>query len=503
MRGAFFRPDRSTAMAAWIVGVLCALVIVKPQEFLAPLAGLPLVYLAFGAVIAAVAIGLIRGKLRASLAPQTPFVIAFFLWAVLVTAVKHPDGLGDQALALLIVFGLYLAVALGCGSRRGVAVFALTYVACAALAATVAIFQGYGPWGCFLGAEDDWEGKGELAYDGRPCAQSFDCRADAPVPWGNYRCERVGPLGTASIGGRVRYRGSLADPNELSLMISLAIPLAFALAASPRPDAPSAPVAPLASSRRLVQLPPLLGDRLITRVIAAVRTLPAVALTGGVGFAVVLSQSRSGLIAFLLVVGIAFIRWAGAIGVVLAALVAPPMLILGGRSGEEATESSDERAELLREAFEFIRDTRGFGLGLGRFTDESSIGLTAHNAYVLAAAEAGIVGMILFGLAIYLSLKVPVVIWFGSTTVSRGTARMAQALAVAILGASIGIFFLSWTYKDILYLLLGASAALYAAARAEDPRLTVRLSGKEAVGVSFGLLVLLVIVWVGTRSHRG
>ena len=484
-------------MPAWIVGALCALVIIKPQELVAALAGLPLVYLAFAAVIVAVVAAVIRGRLRPSLAPQTPFVIAFFAWGLLVTAIKHPEALGEQALALAILLGLYFAVAIGCGTARGLRIFAMTYVACAALATTVALFQGYGPWGCFLGADEDWDGKGELAFDGRACVTNLDCRVDAPVPWGNYRCEHVGPLGTSSIGGRVRYRGSLADPNELSLMISLALPLAFAIvAAPPRP-------APLRSPRRLVLLPPLLGDRLIWAVFAALRSLPALALSAAAGFAVILSQSRSGMIAFVLVLGIAFIRRAGVLGVVVAALAAPALLLLGGRSGVEADESSDERAELLREAFEFIRGTRGFGLGLGQFTDESSIGLTAHNAYVLAASEAGIVGLFLFGLALYLSLKVPVLVWRARARLTWGTARLGGALGVALASVAIGIFFLSWTYKDILYLLLGASAALHAAARAEDETLSVRLSAKEAVIVPLGLLLLLVLVWVGTRMQRG
>ena len=58
-------------MAAWIVGVLCALVIVKPQEFVAALAGLPLVYLAFGALMVAVVVALIRGRLRLALGRMT------------------------------------------------------------------------------------------------------------------------------------------------------------------------------------------------------------------------------------------------------------------------------------------------------------------------------------------------------------------------------------------------------------------------------------------------
>ena len=83
-------------MPAWIACALCALVIIKPQEFVAALAGLPLVYLAFAAVIVAVIAAVIRGRLRPSLAPQTPFVIGFFAWGLLVTAIKHPEALGES-----------------------------------------------------------------------------------------------------------------------------------------------------------------------------------------------------------------------------------------------------------------------------------------------------------------------------------------------------------------------------------------------------------------------
>src|SRR5262245_25925272 len=146
-----------------------------------------------------------------------------------------------------------------------------------------------------------------------------------------------------------------------------------------------------------------------------------------------------------------------------------------------------------------IRETKGIGIGAGQFADASSLGLTAHNAYVLAAAEAGIVGMFLFGLALYLSLKVPLVVWFGKYDVDPDVARFAPALAVALCGAAADIFFLSWSYKDILYMLCGASAALYAVARAQDPRVSVTLSLREGAVVCGALLGLLGVVWVGVR----
>lgn len=474
-------------MAAWIACALAALVIIKPQEFLAALAGLPLLYVAFAVAVIAASADLIRGRLRLSLPPPVPFLLAFLAWASLVTAVKRPGVLGDQLLGFAILAGLYAAVAVGCATREGMRAFAVTLCACAALTALVAIAQSQAPLGCFLAAPDDWEGRGELVADGRPCEAPLDCRVDAPVPDGNYRCERGGPLGTATLGGRVRYRGSLADPNELSLTVCLALPFAAALAA--RPPARRRPPAP-------VPLPPLLGDALLDRLTALARALPSTALHLSVGVVVVLSRSRTGLLVFLAVVGLQFIRRAGAWGVVLGCVVGPPMVLLGGRSGAEADESSDERAEILREAFELIRGTKGFGLGAGQFSDASSIGMTAHNAYVLAAAETGIVGYLLFCFALYLSLKIPVVVWL------RGGARFAPAVTLSITGALLGLLFLSWTYKDVLFLLLAASAALWSEARARDPALRAGLSLREAVLVTAGALGLLGVVYVGSRLHH-
>jgi O-antigen ligase len=176
------------------------------------------------------------------------------------------------------------------------------------------------------------------------------------------------------------------------------------------------------------------------------------------------------------------------------------MLLLGGRSGVEADESAEERAGILREAFEMLRQTKGLGLGAGQFSDTSSIGMTAHNAYVLAATETGLVGYLLFWFALYLSLKVPVAVWLRDRR--GGAAGLAPSLFTALAGALVGVLFLSWTYKDVLYMMMGASAALYSAARARDPALRVGLSPREAVGCALAALGLLAVVYVGTRLYR-
>ncbi|WP_437626531.1 O-antigen ligase family protein [Sorangium sp. So ce1151] len=535
-------------MAAWVVCALCALVIIKPQEFIPELSGIPLVHAAFGLTLLCVALDVVWRRLKPALAPQVVYALAFLAWAALTTALKRPTALEERGLQLATVAGVFVAVSVAAASPRGLRALAITLVGCAVLTTAVAIVQAFQPHGCMLAAPEDWEGKGELEPDGRPCETNLDCRKDPPVPDGNYRCERPGPLGTSTIDGRVRYRGSLADPNELSLMAGLSIPLAIALAerrAGPRrdgrpprspgrsdagrpptlpggPDAGRSPrrsgagrprppdggagppvAAPLApgvvAARARPALPLLLTDRLLSRICAALRALPVAAVIAAIGAMVVMSRSRSGLIVYLAVLGLSFIRRSGALGVIAACFVGPPMLLLGGRSGDEATESSEERAALLREAFEMIRRTRGIGVGAGQFGDESSFGLTAHNSYMLAAAETGLLGMCLFALVLYASLKVPLAIWLGDVEVGPTARRFAPAIFVSLCGALIGIFFLSWAYKDVLYMVLGASAALYGAARAEDGRVSVRVSAREAALVCGGMFAVLALLNVVLR----
>ncbi|WP_437737220.1 O-antigen ligase family protein [Sorangium sp. So ce1335] len=510
-------------MAAWVVCALCALVIIKPQEFIPELSGIPLVHAAFGLTLLCVALDVVWRRLRPTLAPQVVYAIAFLAWAALTTALKRPAALEERGLQLATVAGVFLAVAFAAASPRGLRALAITLVGCAVLTSVVAIVQAFQPHGCMLAAPDDWAGRGELEPDGRPCESNLDCRKDPPMPDGNYRCERPGPLGTSTIDGRVRYRGSLADPNELSLMAGMSIPLAIALAEGragarrprrpsggrPSPPGSEAPgsdararagpraPAPPRRARAATALPLLLTDRLISRVAAALRALPVAAVIVAIGAMVVMSRSRSGLIVYLAVLGLSFIRRSGTLGVVAACFVGPPMLLLGGRSGDEASESSEERVALLREAYEMIRRTKGIGVGAGQFGDESSFGLTAHNSYMLAAAETGLLGMCLFALVLYASLKVPLAIWLGDADVGPAARRFAPAIFVSLCGALIGIFFLSWAYKDVLYMLLGASAALYGAARAEDGRVSVRVSAREAAlvcGAMFAVLVSLNIL---------
>ena len=88
---------------------------------------------------------------------------------------------------------------------------------CALWLAGVGIQQGLTPPQCIV-IED---GEGNELPDvptGRSCKESDDCYRVGAIPGYRYRCESVGAFGITTIeDGRVRYIGTLHDPNELAL----------------------------------------------------------------------------------------------------------------------------------------------------------------------------------------------------------------------------------------------------------------------------------------------
>lgn len=463
-------------MAATMVCILCAIVILKPQEFISILAGVPIVHILFVLCLGAGVLDVMMGKTRLSLAPHVPLTWAFFAWAALVTFVRSPHTFFAEMGSLMIEMGLFGAVAFLPGTVRGVRNVCTAYLSSALFAATVAIVQAEGPLGCMQAAANDWEGKESVEFDGRTCETSLDCRRDPPVLHANYRCEHLGPFGTSTIGGRVRYRGTLADPNDLSLAAALALPFAIALTERPRRDSKTPQRGTPAPS------------------VPFLRAMVMSSAVGLIGTMIVLSQSRMGVLVFLLVMGLALFRRAKVWGFVLGLILIPPMLLLGGREGADADASSQERLDLIADALSMIRHSHGLGVGMGRFADESSTGLTAHNSYLLITAEMGLVGMAIFSLMLYAAIKVPICLWFSDDELDPHLKRWASAVAITLVGAYVGIFFLSWAYKEVLYILLGLSAALNQVARQIHPHLKITLGVREiAIVVGFALSFVPVV----------
>src|SRR5262249_33509164 len=194
-------------------------------------------------------------------------------------------------------------------------------------------------------------------------------------PGMDYLCERIGLFDVISVGRRVRWRGQLNDPNELSVYIGAVIPLMIALATMKK------------------------------RHVVTGLTVIAIGLCL---WAVVLTQSRGGQLVVAAVLGAYCLSRFGMKGLVLGAVIAAPVLLLGGRSTGEADASSSERLELLYHGVTAFIQHPIVGIGVDRFAE--SEGMTAHNAYLLAAAELGFVGFFCWSGLLWTSLKIPITV---------------------------------------------------------------------------------------------
>jgi O-antigen ligase len=209
-----------------------------------------------------------------------------------------------------------------------------------------------------------------------------------------------------------------------------------------------------------------------------------------VGLCALFTQSRGGQLVFLTVFGVYFVRRFGVRkGLFVAVALALPILIFGGRSGAE--DSTMERTEAWWTGLHLFTASPVFGVGNGQFTEHYY--LTAHSSFILTAAEMGLPGMLLWTAIVYLALKIPI------QALQARAAPVGESWALALLasitGLAVGSLFLSFAYKDALWIYVGLTGALFQAMRRHDPTFTVRFGLRDLAilgAVDLGLLVALV-----------
>jgi O-antigen ligase len=171
--------------------------------------------------------------------------------------------------------------------------------------------------------------------------------------------------------------------------------------------------------------------------------------------------------------------------------------------------STLERMECWQEAVAMWREHPVLGVGLGQFVEHHY--MTAHNSYLLAVAELGLPGMLLFGIILYLSTKIPYALLRHMSVRTSAELRLgaplanawALALLAAFAGLAIGIFFLSFTYHYVLWIYFGLSGALYSAVHRHDPTFRVRFGGRDFALVLSVALAIIVFVFFYTRWKLG
>ncbi len=447
------------------IAALVVFILARPQEFLPLLQRVPFLHLFTALAILGWVIDIRLRRLQPIATPALPWACAFLGWALVSTAITVPEQLLATGVQMAILFALYATIAHGVQRFRTLQAVAAVVLLTSLFIAAVCFHQGLSPTQCVGGQELANELAGKP--DGRLCEMSEQCYGPDAEPGLEYRCEHVGMFGTYSVEQRVRYRGELQDPNEVALCISAGA-LALLIAFMRRRPGPLKTVA-------------LIGAGVIV-----VGTL-------------LMTQSRGGQVAALLVIFVYLLKRFGWVALIPAAAVGLPFLLLGGRDGANADMSTMERYEAWATGLTLFKQSPIWGVGAGQFTEHHY--LTAHNSFVLALAELGFIGMFLFVCVIYVSAKTLIV---GVRQLGRVPgAHVAEVWGMALLAAFAGVVFqintLSFTFHSVLWIVLGLIGAWTGAVRHHQPDFSVRLTWRDlgiilvACGLyAFALLPMLL-----------
>lgn len=441
------------------IAALTVFILARPQEFIPLLQRVPFLHLFTALAVLGWIIDVRLRRLEPIATPVLPWAVGFLIWCLATVAVVVPELLIPKVIELGILFALYATIAHGVQRFRTFQLVAGVLVTTCLFITLVCFHQGLAPTQCVGGQELSGEINGRP--DGRACDDVSQCFGPDAEPGLEYRCEHVGLFGTYSVEERVRYRGELQDPNEVSLAISaggLSLLIAF-----------------------------------LRRRPGAFAKVAAVLGIGLVLATIYMSKSRGGQVSALLVFFVYLVRRYGLWAFVPAGLLALPILLFGGRSGSSADVSTQLRYEAWATGVELFRAHPVFGVGQGQFGQHHF--LTAHNSFVLTMAELGFVGLFLFTAIVYLTFKSLIA---GLRQLARTPgAEAAETWGMALLASFAGILFqintLSFAYHSVLWIFFGLVGAWCGAIRHHLPSFRIRLTWRD-LGVIGALCVAYIVV---------
>ena len=319
-----------------ILGILL-FIYLRPQEAFAPLQGVPFLYLFFALILFGAAVDLRLRVTKAIPIPALPWAAAFLVWCLISVAINKPDQLMPSAIQLFITIAIFVLVAQSIQSFQIFEKVAAMLIALGMVLTLIAIHQSRAPLTCVIAPAGEGNHNETGTPTGIPCVKARSCYTDAKDPSVDYYCERVGVLGTHSIGKRVRYRGVLQDPNELAIALTSGLALLIALWIRTR--------------KRRWKWAALIGVVLVA-------------------WAVKETGSRSGQLGFLATLG-AFLFWKyrWKLAIVAGPMMVPLLLLVakGGSDRSDAASSSTERYEAWLAGLEMFRQSPIWGIGFGLF----------------------------------------------------------------------------------------------------------------------------------------
>lgn len=235
--------------------------------------------------------------------------------------------------------------------------------------------------------------------------------------------------GQETYEGRIQAVGIFSDPNDLGLALVVVLPYFYL---------------------KLTEVSPLWQKPLAFGGLAIIM------------YALFLTQSRGGILAFGVLLVLLLIRRVGKkFGLVAGGIVFLAIFALAPRMGTISTEeaSAAGRVEAWSVGLTLLQAYPLFGVGAHNFTEYHF--RTAHNSFVLCAAELGMFGLLAWVMLIYLSIKNNE---FISSAVGgvrmRDVAIYVDTIRYGLIAFAVGAYFLSRTYNELLFIFVGLSAAV-------------------------------------------
>jgi O-antigen ligase len=226
------------------------------------------------------------------------------------------------------------------------------------------------------------------------------------------------------------------------------------------------------------------------------------------------TQSRGGLLALMAGMGVMVYLRYGWARLVLIGAVAVPVLgaVLGARQMELSanTETGQERIQLWSMALTLLKQHPIFGVGMHHFTDHESH--VAHNSFLHAFAELGLVGGTVFLSAAFLALwslykltlTPPALPGRPSPPPREITDPVLRGMFPFLAGAvatwASGMMTLTLTYVMPTYTLLGLTVAFLSLATTNPPTRPERLDARLLVRLGLVTVLFLLSMQVFVRA---
>ena len=258
----------------------------------------------------------------------------------------------------------------------------------------------------------------------------------------------------------------------------------------------------------------ILGLGLLTEARSFLARVVYLAACGLLAFGFVMTQSRGGLIALMVGVGLCIrLRFGWGRALALGALGFPLLLLsLGSRQTalSSSTNTASERIQLWSSALVMFRSQPFLGSGFEQFAKENR--LLTHDAYLQWFAELGFPGGTLFLGAAALSILglyrlmlprqqpgqlVPV-----TPTLADPTLRHFHPyVAGAVTAYCAGMFTLSLNYMVSTYTIFGLAAAFLSMAETNPPRVAVRFGFELLFRLAILSVLALAVFFVFVRLN--